>query len=95
MSSTTVSKYVRAFGTVAFIGRHLAMAHPEYQIFDDPPPPPRPELIPVYPTTQGLGQARLRNLTRALQPLDWPNQPGTPFAKLLYLHQPDDFARIE
>jgi ATP-dependent DNA helicase RecG len=88
-------KYVRAFGTVAFIGRHLAMAHPEYQIFDDPPPPPRPELIPVYPTTQGLGQARLRNLTRALQPLDWPNQPGTPFAKLLYLHQPDDFARIE
>ena len=88
-------KYVRAFGTAAFIGRHLAMAHPEYQIFDDPPPSPRPELIPVYPTTQGLGQARLRNLTRALQSLEWPSQPGTPFEKLLYLHRPDDFGAIE
>ena len=88
-------KYVRAFGSIAFIGRHLAMAHPEYQVFDQPPPPPKPELVPVYPTTQGLGQARLRNLTRALQSLAWPSQQGTPFAKLLYLHQPTDFSAIE
>ena len=88
-------KHVRAFGNVAFIGRHLAMAHPEYQIFDGPPPPPKPELIPVYPTTQGLGQARLRNLTRTLQQLSWPTEAGTPFEKLLYLHKPDDLNRID
>ena len=88
-------KHIRAFGSVTFIGRHLAMAHPEYQVFDAPPLPPKPELIPVYPTTQGLGQARLRNLTKALQQLDWPKAPGTPFEKLLYLHRPDDLARAE
>ena len=88
-------KYVRAFGNVAFIGRHLAIAHPEYQIFDETPPPPKPELIPVYPTTQGLGQARLRNLTRALQHIRWPTEAGTPFEKLLYLHRPDDLRRID
>ena len=88
-------KYVRAFGNVAFIGRHLAIAHPEYQIFDETPPPPKPELIPVYPTTQGLGQARLRNLTRALQHIRWPKEAGTPFEKLLYLHRPDDLRRID
>lgn len=93
--SLEAGKYVRAFGNVAFIGRHLAMAHPEYQIFDGPPPPPKPELIPVYPTTQGLGQARLRNLTRALQQIRWPSGAGTPFEKLLYLHQPDDLNRID
>jgi ATP-dependent DNA helicase RecG len=87
-------RYVRAFGSVAFIGRHLAMAHPEYQLFDEPPPPPKPELVPVYPTTQGLGQARLRNLTKALQLLEWPHQPGTPFEKLLYLHQPDNLQQV-
>ena len=86
---------VRAFGTVAFIGRNLAIAPPEYQVFDEPPPPPKAELVPIYPTTQGLGQARLRNLTKALQHLDWPNAPGTPFAQLLYLHQPDDLGRID
>ena len=88
-------KYVRAFGNVTFIGRHLAIAHPEYQIFDETPPPPKPELIPVYPTTQGLGQARLRNLTRALQHIRWPTEAGTPFEKLLYLHRPDDLRRID
>ena len=93
--SLEAGKYVRAFGNVAFIGRHLAMAHPEYQIFEGPPPPPKPELIPVYPTTQGLGQARLRNLTRALQQIRWPSRAGTPFEKLLYLHQPDDLNRID
>ena len=93
--SLEAGKYVRAFGNVAFIGRHLAMAHPEYQIFEGPPPPPKPELIPVYPTTQGLGQARLRNLTRALQQIRWPSGAGTPFEKLLYLHQPDDLNRID
>ena len=93
--SLAAGKFVRAFGNVAFIGRHLAIAHPEYQIFDERPPPPKPELIPVYPTTQGLGQARLRNLTRALQQIRWPTEAGTPFEKLLYLHRPDDLERIE
>lgn len=87
-------KYIRVFGSVTFIGQHLAMAHPEYQVFDTPPPPPRPELIPVYPTTQGLGQARLRNLTRATLQMAWPIAPGTPFEKLSYLHRPDSLARV-
>ena len=87
-------KHIRAFGGVTFIGQHLAMAHPEYQVFEAAPGPPKPELIPVYPTTQGLGQARLRNLTKALQQLDWPRAPGTPFAKLMYLHRPDSLARV-
>ena len=32
--SLAAGKFIRAFGNVAFIGRHLAIAHPEYQIFD-------------------------------------------------------------
>lgn len=93
--SLEAGKFIRAYGTAAFIGRHLAMAHPEYQVYETDPPPPQPQLIPVYPTTQGLGQARLRNLTRALQHLQWPAAPGTPFAKLLYLHQPLDLAKVK
>ena len=68
---------IRAFGNVAFIGRHLAIAHPEYQIFDERPPPPKPELIPVYPTTKGW--VRQDCATSRPATIRWPTEAGTPF----------------
>ena len=89
------AKYIRAFGSVGFVGRNLAMAHPEYQTFDIEPGPPKAELTPVYPTTQGLGQQRLRNLAEKVCALPWPQQQGTPFEKLIALHQPTSLAKVE
>ncbi len=88
------ANYIQAFGSTAYIGRHLAMAHPEYRTFTDPPPAPKPQLVPVYPTTQGLSQNRLRQLTASVCAQAWPETPGTPFSKLKLLHQPDSLQSI-
>ena len=64
------------------------MAHPEYRLFDTAPEPPAAELTPVYPTTKGLGQARLRSLTSQLLDMAWPSDDGTPYDSLAYLHRP-------
>lgn len=47
-------------------GRHgLEMIHPEYQIYQAKPAAiTRDELTPVYPTTEGLGQIRIRKLVK-------------------------------
>ena len=79
---------VRGFGEVRFGPRGLEMAHPEYRVFVDTPPPPEGGLTPVYPVTKGLTQGRLRGLTRQLQDMDWPEDDVAPYATLLYLHQP-------
>ncbi len=79
---------VRAFGEVRFGPKGLEMAHPEYRAFTGAPPPLSQGLTPVYRTTKGLGQNRLRSLIEQLRELDWPSDAGTPYPDLLYLHAP-------
>lgn len=87
--------YVRAFGQARFIGKRLNIVHPDYQTFDTKPPPIQAELLPVYATTQGLNQKRLRALCGALSLLPWEDAPGLPFAALRYLHRPADLSQVE
>ena len=92
---------VRAFGTVRLGPSGLEIAHPEYRIYDAAPPPLESGLTPVYRTTKGLGQGRLRALAEQLRELPWPDDPGTPYRDFLYLHQPphqateDDIAAVQ
>lgn len=79
---------VRCFGQARLFREGLEMVHPEYRTFTSAPPPPEPELTPVYPTTKGLGQGRLRSLTDQLLEMSWPEDDGTPYADLQYLHRP-------
>ncbi|MFT7651694.1 MAG: ATP-dependent DNA helicase RecG [Candidatus Azotimanducaceae bacterium] len=82
------ASHVRAFGEFRFFGKELSVAHPEYESFANKPPPATPELTPIYPATQGLGQTRIRKLATQVCSLPWPADPGTPYESLLYLHQP-------
>lgn len=82
------ASYIRAFGEFRFFGKELSVAHPEYETFVNPPPPATPALSPIYPTTQGLGQARIRKLAIQACALPWAADPGTPFKSLVFLHQP-------
>ncbi len=55
---------VRCFGEARRGPHTLEMVHPEIQLIDpDQPAAVEAELTPVYPTTEGLHQARLRRLT--------------------------------
>jgi len=83
-----VGRFVQCFGQARFGREGLEMAHPEYRLFDTAPEPPAAELTPVYPTTKGLGQARLRSLTSQLLDMEWPSDDGTPYDSLAYLHRP-------
>jgi ATP-dependent DNA helicase RecG len=57
---------VRCFGEVRAGPGGIEMVHPEYRVVDAREPPPvEPSLSPVYPTTEGLGQATLRRVTDA------------------------------
>lgn len=84
----SAGKTIRLFGEFRFFGRELTTAHPEYELFDIDPGLPQAELTPIYPTTAGLAQARLRKLCSTACALNWPEQPGTPYAELKFLHQP-------
>lgn len=87
-SALEQAQQLRVYGNFRFFGRELTAVHPEYESFEGPPPALSKTLTPIYPTTAGLGQGRLRNLMTALCQLDWPDIAGTPFAKLKFLHQP-------
>ncbi|MEM7077337.1 MAG: ATP-dependent DNA helicase RecG [Pseudomonadota bacterium] len=80
--------YIRAYGEFKFYGKELTCVHPEYETFDFEPAAPEPSLTPIYPTTAGLGQNKLRSLLATLCALDWPDVAGAPFAKLRFLHEP-------
>lgn len=90
--------YLRAFGRARLGREGLEFIHPEYRTFATEPPAPEPELTPIYPSTDGLGQGRLRSLTGQLLAFSWPNDDGTPYADLAFLHRPPadaDKAAIE
>ena len=87
--------YVQAFGQVRYSREGYEMIHPEYRTFSQAPPAPEPELTPIYPTTKGLSQSRLRSLTEQLLAMDWPDDDGTPYADLTFLHHPPATATEE
>ncbi|HEX5786842.1 MAG TPA: ATP-dependent DNA helicase RecG, partial [Woeseiaceae bacterium] len=61
---------VSAFGEARRGAAGLEMIHPEYRVQQpDGPPPVSDALTPIYPSTEGVGQARLRNLVG--QALRW------------------------
>ena len=63
--------YARCFGEVRAGPNGFEMVHPEYKAFPAVPEAPEPRLTPVYPTTEGLTQARLAGLVaQALAALD-------------------------
>jgi ATP-dependent DNA helicase RecG len=70
--SLAVGNTIRAFGEVRTGKANLEMMHPEYKIVDDLENESLEEsLTPVYPTTEGVKQLTLRNLTeQALKQLD-------------------------
>ena len=82
-------RWVRAFGEARHGPQGLEMIHPDCRIHDTRPPPPPPGLTPVYPTTRGLGQLRIRSLAAAVAGLDWPAPPGSPLPDLIRLHRPE------
>jgi len=101
---------IRAFGEVRRGPSTLEMIHPEYQMLRDPAAAPMEDsLTPIYPSTEGLQQARLRSLVEQalsrlkegglpdlLPPLeaDGHKQPTLAEA-LLYLHRPPPDARLD
>lgn len=59
-----VGKTIRCFGEIRAGKYGLEMMHPEYKLQDESQVKPLEEaLTPVYPTTEGLKQISLRNLT--------------------------------
>lgn len=63
------SQWLRAFGEVREFGNQFEMIHPEYKLLDNEFAVVVEEtMTPVYPTTEGLSQSRLRQLLKiALQ----------------------------
>ena len=88
--------YVRAFGEARMAGNRLELAHPDYRVFPNAPDDDAGEWTPIYPTTEGLGQARLRGLM--VQVLAAPWMQAESYAALRWLHAPPrdaDVADIE
>jgi ATP-dependent DNA helicase RecG len=57
-----VGRPLRAFGEVRMGGRGLEMSHPEFNLISAGAALPPARLTAIYPTTEGLTQAKLRNL---------------------------------
>ena len=69
MKNLRAEAHIRVFGEVRQFDKHIDMIHPEYQLFDEDGECQMEEtLTPIYATTQGLTQQRLRQLvTLALE----------------------------
>ena len=55
---------LRIFGEVRVGARGLEMYHPEIQLITEHTPLPKTELTAIYPATEGLTQAKLRDYVR-------------------------------
>jgi ATP-dependent DNA helicase RecG len=59
------NKIIRCFGQTRKTQAGLEIIHPEYQIIDpENPAPLEQNLTPIYPSTEGLQQVRLRKIVR-------------------------------
>jgi ATP-dependent DNA helicase RecG len=87
-NSAPVGTYLRCFGEVRQGPNGFEMVHPEYRAFASPPDAPEPELTPIYPTTEGLGQPRLAGLVAQALPL-LADLPCANLDELLHQPQPD------
>jgi ATP-dependent DNA helicase RecG len=97
---------LRCFGEVRAGPTGIEMVHPEHRVIAADEPPPSATLTPVYPTTEGVHQQRLRRLVeQALHrldeqpladyladqlPADWPALAHA----LKFLHQPPQAADV-
>jgi len=65
IQSLNNSTMIHAFGEVRDFNNRIEMTHPEYHLIEDESQSHVDEnLTPIYPTTQGLTQTRLRNLVQ-------------------------------
>ena len=56
-------EWIQCYGEVRSGPRGMEMVHPEYRVYEtEPDSITTDELTPVYPTTEGVGQARMRKL---------------------------------
>ena len=105
-SSVTTGMYLRCFGEVRAGPNGFEMVHPEYKAFPSKPDAPEPKLTPIYPTTEGLTQARIASLVAlALGSLEdwtapdlaqWLPESTTDLRSVLrYLHNPPTGATVE
>ncbi len=102
----TSNTKVRCFGEIRRGRQRLEMIHPEYSvIYENTAPLNQNTLTPIYPTTEGLGQASLRrlvtqalamlnssNLRELIEPhlLSAMNLPAMPLIDALhFMHNPD------
>ena len=83
-----IGRIARCFGEVRAGPTGMEMAHPEYRDYAEPPTELEAGLTPVYPTTKGLGQTRLRALVAQVRALDWPQGSALPLESLFFLHLP-------
>jgi ATP-dependent DNA helicase RecG len=100
---------LRCYGEVRAGPQTLEMVHPEYRRVNNSAPLDESTLTPVYPATEGIQQARLRQLSSAaLQALqnnsvrDWLPADLLPdrswpslLSALQYVHRPPPDARLE
>jgi ATP-dependent DNA helicase RecG len=80
ITSLNNSTMIHAFGEVREFNGQLTMTHPEYQLLDENEECTVNEtLTPIYPSTQGLSQSRIRQIVlialnqcaQELQQLEW------------------------
>ena len=88
VESLKIGRIARCFGEVRAGPTGMEMAHPEYRDYAEPPTELEASLTPVYPTTKGLGQTRLRALVAQVRALDWPQGSALPLESLFFLHLP-------
>lgn len=87
---------VHAFGEVREFNNQLTMTHPEYQLLAEGEESTVSEtLTPIYPSTQGLTQSRLRQIVQLalkhgeqdLQRLEWMNEQQLQSHRFVHLAQ--------
>ncbi|MDR0277625.1 MAG: ATP-dependent DNA helicase RecG [Paucimonas sp.] len=103
--------HVRCYGEARPGASGLEIYHPEYRVLNgsEPPPPVDQTLTPIYPTTEGLTQQRLRQLSQQTLALlgprslpDWlPEELARDYhlgpldEAIRYLHQPPADADVD